>query len=53
MSIEQHVRRLAESFQAAKHYNRKRPHSVLAYRPAAPVSYSRKPYPLDPHQAMQ
>ena len=36
-----------------KHYNTKRPHSALGYRPPAPVAYSPKPTPLDPHTAMQ
>lgn len=36
-----------------KHYNTKRPHSALGYRPPAPVAYSPKPAPLDPHTAMQ
>lgn len=36
-----------------KHYNQKRPHSSLGYKPPAPVAYSPKPQPLDPNQAMQ
>jgi len=36
-----------------KHYNTKRPHSALGYRPPAPVAYSPKPTPLDPHAAVQ
>ena len=36
-----------------KHYNQKRPHSALGYRPPAPVTYSPQPTPLDPSQAMQ
>ena len=35
-----------------KHYNTKRPHSALGYRPPAPVAYSPKPTPLDPHPTM-
>ena len=35
-----------------KHYNTKRPHSALGYRPPAPVAYSLKPTPLDPHPTM-
>ena len=36
-----------------KHYNTKRPHSALGYRPPAPVAYSPKPAPLDPHTTVQ
>ena len=36
-----------------KHYNTKRPHSALGYRPPAPVAYSPKPTPLDPHTTVQ
>ena len=36
-----------------KHYNTKRPHSALGYRPPAPVAYSPKPTPLDPHITVQ
>ena len=36
-----------------KHYNTKRPHSALGYRPPAPVAYSPKQTPLDPHITVQ
>jgi transposase InsO family protein len=36
-----------------KHYNTKRPHSALGYRPPAPVAYSPKPTPLDNHTTVQ
>ena len=36
-----------------KHYNTKRPHSALGYRPPAPAVYSAKPLPLDPQPTMQ
>ena len=35
-----------------KHYNTKRPHSALGYRPPAPVTVSPFPTPLDPHPTM-
>ena len=36
-----------------KHYNTKRPHSALGYRPPAPVTYSPIPVPLEQSQTMQ
>ena len=36
-----------------KHYNTKRPHSALGYRPPAPVAYSPKPTPLENHVTVQ
>jgi putative transposase len=36
-----------------KHYNTKRPHSSLGYRPPAPVAYSPIPVPLEQSQNMQ
>ncbi len=36
-----------------KHYNTKRPHSALGYRPPAPVTYSPIPVPLEQSQIMQ
>lgn len=36
-----------------KHYNTKRPHSALGYRPPVPVAYSPIPTPLDPHTTVQ
>jgi putative transposase len=36
-----------------KHYNTKRPHSALGYRPPAPVTYSPKPTPLDKNTTVQ
>ena len=36
-----------------KHYNTKRPHSALGYRPPAPVAYSPIPTPLDNHETAQ
>jgi transposase InsO family protein len=36
-----------------KHYNTKRPHSALGYRPPAPVTYSPIPAPLEQSQIMQ
>ena len=36
-----------------KHYNTKRPHSALGYRPPAPVAYSPKPTPLDQPPTVQ
>ena len=36
-----------------KHYNTKRPHSSLGYRPPAPVTYSPIPVPLEQSQNMQ
>ena len=35
------------------HYNTKRPHSSLGYRPPAPVTYSPMPVPLEQSQIMQ
>jgi hypothetical protein len=35
------------------HYNTKRPHSALGYRPPAPVTISPKPTPLDERTHMQ
>jgi len=39
--------------QWCKHYNTKRPHSSLGYRPPAPVTYSPIPVPLDQTAIMQ
>jgi putative transposase len=36
-----------------KHYNTKRPHSALGYRPPAPVTYSPIPVPLEQSEIMQ
>ena len=36
-----------------KHYNTKRPHSALGYRPPAPVAYSPVPTPLEHSKMMQ
>ena len=36
-----------------KHYNTKRPHSSLGYRPPAPVTFSPMPVPLEQSQIMQ
>ncbi len=36
-----------------KHYNTKRPHSALGYRPPAPVAYSPTPTPLKQSKTMQ
>ena len=36
-----------------KHYNTKRPHSALGYRPPAPVAYSPIPNPLELSETMQ
>ena len=36
-----------------KHYNTKRPHSALGYRPPAPVAYSPTPTPLEQSKTMQ
>ena len=36
-----------------KHYNTKRPHSALGYRPPAPVTYSPIPISLEQSQIMQ
>jgi transposase InsO family protein len=36
-----------------KHYNTKRPHSALGYRPPAPVTYSPIPVPLEQSLIMQ
>jgi transposase InsO family protein len=35
------------------HYNTKRPHSALGYRPPAPVAVTPKPIPLDEVPNMQ
>ena len=35
------------------HYNTKRPHSALGYRPPAPGVHSPKPMPLEAHHIMQ
>jgi putative transposase len=35
------------------HYNTKRPHSALGYRPPAPLSIAPKPTPLDERSPMQ
>jgi putative transposase len=36
-----------------RHYNTKRPHSALGYRPPAPVVYSPIPVPLEQSEIMQ
>jgi transposase InsO family protein len=36
-----------------KHYNTKRPHSSLGYRPPAPVTYNPVPVPLEQSEIMQ
>ena len=36
-----------------KHYNTRRPHSALGYRPPAPLARSSKPTPLESHLTMQ
>ena len=35
------------------HYNTKRPHSALGYRPPAPLTIASKPFPLDERLSMQ
>ena len=35
------------------HYNTKRPHSALGYRPPAPVTIAAKPTPLDEASHLQ
>jgi len=35
-----------------KHYNTKRPHSALGYKPPAPATLSPLPTQLDPHPTM-